>query len=294
MTRITLLLISILLLSFALQASAAPKTMPVRDMMWVWGITEIEDGTNPPISQYTKAGPTERAKLLGVPNIAMGGGGVPLHLQKALSLTQSVSKAPKLLWEIGADEPIDGPNPTFSYNKRMSVIRKIADKYPRLQGVILDDMSSVGIDHGFKPEHIRNIRRLIPGSYNDQVKLWGVVYTMNMVRPTMGDYIKELDGMIFCVWHAKEIPEFEANILRVQKQYPDQPMILCLYMYDYGQARRMPKDLMQQQCDTALKLAKQGKIRGMLFVSITDDEEMIKWTANWIKKVGDTQVPVVE
>ncbi|MDO8473900.1 MAG: hypothetical protein Q7T05_08840 [Dehalococcoidia bacterium] len=292
--RIRILLILTLIACCALQAAAAPKTMPVRDMMWVWGITEIEDGTNPPISEYTKAGPMERARLLGVPNIAMGGLGVKLDYQKSVQLTEAISSAPKVLWEVTADRDIHKPDPDFLYPRTMSVIRRLADRFTNIEGVVLDDMSSVGIDKGFKPEHIRNVRRLLPGRYNRQVKLWGVVYTMNMVRPNIGDYIKELDGMIFCVWHAKEIPEFEANILRVQKQYPDQPMILCLYMYDYGQVRRMPQELMEQQCETALKLAKEGKIRGMLFVSITDDEEMIKWTADWVKKVGDTPVPVVD
>jgi len=146
-------------------------------------------------------------------------------------------------------------------------------------------MSSVGIDHGFKPEHIRNVRKLLSGKYA-RVQVWGVVYTMNLDRENINDYIAELDVINLWTWHARDVVDMETNVARCKDLFPDKPIVLGLYLYDYGEGRRIPLDLLEQQCSTALKLARAGQIDGMVFLTIKNDPEAVAWAAEWIERVG--------
>jgi len=50
---------------------------------------------------------------------------------------------------------------------------------------------------------------------------------------------------------------------------------------------------MEQQCETGLRLLKQKRIEGIIFLSNTVADlgfESVEWTRNWIQKVGDTKV----
>jgi hypothetical protein len=49
-------------------------------------------------------------------------------------------------------------------------------------------------------------------------------------------------------------------------------------------------ELHKRQCETALKLAHAGRIRGIIFLSVSDDPEVVGWTADWIKQVGSQKI----
>ncbi len=259
--------------------------MVVRDLMWVWGNPEMTKEGEHTVATFADASPLQRARLLGVPNVIMAGLGLPDDNQQAQRLTQQVASAPRLVWEIAADNVPTGQTGGFVYEKRMAQVRKLVDEYPQIEGVLLDDMSSVGIDKGFKPEHIRHIRELLHGKYRS-VKVWGVVYTMNLNRPNVNDYIRELDVINLWTWHAKDVVHLEKNVAHLKRLFPEKPVVVGLYLYDYGDGRRMPLDLLRQQCETALKLARAGHIQGIVFLTITNDPETVGWTANWVQRVG--------
>ena len=61
-------------------------------------------------------------------------------------------------------------------------------------------------------------------------------------------------------------------------------------MWDFGAKRPMPVELMKQQCELALKLLRERRIEGMIFLAtnICDlNLETVNWTRRWIAKVGD-------
>lgn len=258
----------------------------VRDLIWAWGNPEMAQPGDHTAATYAEASPAQRARILGAPNIFMAGHGVPDSDQEADRLTWEVRELSRIVWEIGPD---DAPGPPFVYTKRMAQVRQLADKYPNVVGVVLDDMSTTGIDRGFKPEHIRQIRALLPGDHA-RVKIWGVVYTMNLDREGINDYIKELDVILLAEWHADNVVNLEENVAHCERLFPDKPIVVGLYLYDYGKNRRMPQDLLEKQCEIALKLAHAGRIEGIEFTTITNDEEAVRWTAEWVRCVGDQEI----
>jgi hypothetical protein len=163
--------------SFPFRVAHADATTPtaphapavIRDLIWAWGNPEMAEPGEHTAASFAQASPFQRARLLGAPNIMMGGHGLPGDDREGDRLTREVLGLDRILWEIGPDNP---PGPPFVYTKRMEQVRKLAEKYPKIEGVVLDDMSTTGIDNGFKPVHIRQIRALLPGECS-RVKIWG-------------------------------------------------------------------------------------------------------------------------
>jgi hypothetical protein len=271
----------------AAESDAPSAQKEILDLMWVWGITGV--GTDGPhtAASFAQATPAARARLIGVPSIVMAGNGLPRNDGDADARSREVAQAPRLLWEIATDREEGGP--PFVYEETIARVRRLAATYPQIEGVLLDDMSSLGIDHGFKPKHIRAVRELL-GDTHGQVKVWGVVYTMNLDREGMAGYIRELDVISLWVWHARDIPRMAKDVARLRTEFPGKPIVLGLYLYDYGGGQRMPLARLEEQCATALRLAHAGDIEGMVFLTINDDADTVAWTADWVQKVGDEPV----
>jgi hypothetical protein len=259
------------------------QAVKVRDLLWVWGNPEMATPGSHTTASFAEAGPAERARLLGVPNVILAGQGLPNDDQEAGSLMRQVAAAPRVVWEIGPDG--EGENRPFVYTQRLAQVRRLADAYPRVEGVLLDDMSTVGIDRGFRPEHIRGIRELLPGRYRS-VRIWGVVYTMSFERAGLGDYVRELDVISLWAWHAKDTVRLAQNVAECAQRFPGKPMVLGLYLFDYGDGRQMPADLLEAQCRTGLGLLQEGRVSGLVFLTITNDAAAVAWTARWIAEVG--------
>jgi hypothetical protein len=68
--------------------------------------------------------------------------------------------------------------------------------------------------------------------------------------------------------------------------------VVGLYLYDYGEGRRMPMDLLELQCETALSLLSDGQVQGLVFLTIVNDVETVEWSARWIERVGDRKISV--
>ena len=255
----------------------------IRDLIWVWGNPGMTEPGDHTLDTYAQASPAQRARLLGAPNIIMAGNGLPNDDKLAERLTQDVLGLKRIVWEIAADG--DG-GPPFVYDKRMAQVRGLVDTYPKIEAVLLDDMSTVGIDKGFKPEHIRQIRALLPGKYR-KVAIWGVVYTMSLNREGINGYIKELDVISLWVWHAKDVVKLGEYVAHCERLFPGKPIVLGLYLYDYGDGRRIPMELLETQCKTALELAHARRIQGIVFLTINNDPEAVGWAADWVRRVGD-------
>jgi hypothetical protein len=65
-------------------------------------------------------------------------------------------------------------------------------------------------------------------------------------------------------------------------------------MYDFPERHAVSLDLMEYQCNTALRLMKEGRIDGMIFetnsvMGVGLPSEL--WLRDWVDRVKDTEVP---
>ena len=82
----------------------------------------------------------------------------------------------------------------------------------------------------------------------------------------------------------------EDNFARLEELFPQPGKILGLYMWDFGETRPMPVDLMQLQCEAGLRWLREGRLEGMAFIaSCVADLGLpaVEWTKRWIEEVGD-------
>ena len=268
--------------------TSAGQARKFGDLLWAWGTvrtdSEQKDIADLGPATFVESSAAQKAKLLGVPNVIMAGSGMPRDDTMALRETKRVSGAAHVVWEIATD---DGEHkPPFRYDKTAQRIKLVAEKYRQVNGILLDDMTSLSMKAGFRAEHIRVLREQLPA----RVKVWGVVYTMNLGQTAVDPVIEALDVINLWVWHAKDIAQMEENVGKIERKFPKKPIVLGLYLYDYGGGRRMPPELMRQQCELALKLAHQRRVAGVVFLTINNDPEIVRWTIDWIKSVANQEI----
>ncbi|MBN2292556.1 MAG: DUF1080 domain-containing protein, partial [Pirellulales bacterium] len=265
----------------------ANATEHLKDIFWVWDTPRRATPGKHTLATFAQATGAEKAKMLGTPNIVMAGAGIPLDKKQADAWTEAVSHCPRIVWEICPDNEKEGIiGPPFDYSKRIERVAGLVKKYPAVEAVLLDDMSSVGINHGFEPEHVKQIRKQLDKAC-PQVKIWGVLYSMNFNRDGVVPIVNETDVINLWVWHARDLPNLEKYVAHCEKTFPGKPIVLGLYLRDYGTNKRMTKENMEMQCETARKLAHAGRIKGVVFLTIDNDPEIAAWTADWIRRVGD-------
>ena len=267
----------------------------IRDLMWVWGGTPKRVVIDPPertLANFVQATTIQRMKLLGVPNVIGCGYGLPTDDKTAWAITREwQNSADRLTWEIQTDDGLH--KPPFSYARTAARVRRLVRDYPKVKAVLLDDMTSQSVKAGFRAEHVQALVKALAAEKQD-IKTWGVVYTMNMRQKEKGvhEIIKALDVINVWIWHSnRDIPKLEPDIEYLEKHFPGKPIVLGLYLYNYGGGRGpIPPKLLEQQCEVALKLAHEKRIIGMVFLTINNDPEALQWTADWIKKVGNQEI----
>lgn len=270
-------------------AQGAPRVVRVRDRLWAWGNPEMARPGVPSAATYAQAGPIDRARILGAPNVVLAGDGLPDDPKAADRITREAADAREIVWEIASDDAFTSKSPAFVYTKRIAELRRQARGSHRITGLLLDDMSTGGMDRGFLPAHIRAIREAL-GRDARRLRTWGVVYTMSLDRPRMAEYLRELDVISLWTWHARDIPDLEHNVDRLRREHPRKPIVVGLYLHDYGEGRTMPPDLHRMQCETALRLLRAGTIEGIVFLTIDNEPATVQWTADWVRQVGDQPI----
>ncbi len=258
----------------------------LRAMLWAWGNPEMAQPGGHTSATFAQAGPMERAQILGVPNVIMAGYGIPDSDEAAEQLMAALESAQRVTWEISPGK--ESAANAFDYTDAVARVKRLAAKYPKIEGVLLDDMSTLSISAGMKPEHIRAVRDQLRAD-GGAIRLWGVVYTMNLHDPQLDAYVQELDAINLWTWHARDIPQLAENVAYCAATWPNKPVILGLYMHDYGDGGAIPADLLKQQNETAFNLAREGRVQGVAFLSIDNEPESILQTAQWVSaQTGQT------
>lgn len=275
------LLVWTFLFAAGFSAAADPGPEEFGKMLWVWGNPEMGQPGMHTSASFAQASPMERARILGVPNVIMAGQGLPESDQAAEKDMAGIEEAQRVIWEIGPRQ--ENGRTTFDYAETIARIKRLSAQHPKIEGVLIDDMTTMAIAAGLKPEHIRAIREQL-GAEQSRIRIWGVVYTMNLRDPAIASYVRELDVINLWTWHARDLPQLEENVAYCAAQWPDKPIVVGLYLHDYGEGRSLPSDLLRRQNETALALARDKRIAGIVYLTIDNEPETVLQTAQWIRE----------
>lgn len=257
----------------------------IRDKLWIWGQeagchTAAEWGVPGP-SRMT---PAEGAFYMGIPNVIIvryGDKPAPPFHQYAMPLHPLKS----IVWSVvGAGGVTDAA-------ERAEVL-KLAEELPNMTGVMMDDFfhdkpgpKGYGV---LSLDELRDLRNGLTVS-GRKLDLWVVVYDRQVGLP-LGDYLELCDKVTLWFWRAAELAHLEQSLESLEALAPSCGKVLGCYMFDYGEKRPMPLDLMQHQCETGLRWLREGRIEAMIFLAtcICDlDIEAVEWSRRWIAKVAD-------
>jgi len=271
----------------ATEPSAAVNSKPgegLRDKMWVWGTREAGGGVEGGLAAYAEASSAARAEMLGLRNIIIAGGKVLEPGEAVAVARECASLGGRVAYEVCPGE-MTGKAADYATDARAA--HAVAGEVPALEAVLLDDLTSQQIAGRSMPAaELAELCRSLRGGPRP-LKVWGVVYSMNLDHPGLDQYLKHLDIINLWTWRAEELRDLEANLSRCQALAPNKPIVLGLYMYDYGDGRPMPLDLMEHQCETALKWLRECRIAGIVFLSITNEAAALEWTRTFIQRIKD-------
>ena len=264
--------------------SLAANSNTVRDRLWIWGSEGNNTSPSWNLPGTSRMTAVEGALYLGVPNVIMishNGLPAPPVDQHAIAMRP----LPRVVWSI-----VHSGGGTSS--EVTDHIFDIAARFPNVTGFMLDDFfrreEDGSLYSSLSLQELQAIRErlILPGRTLD---LWAVHYTHQFDLP-VEEHLALCDKVCFWTWHARDLSDLEANFAHLAQLHPRIAKVQGLYMWDFGDQRPVPVELMQLQCEQGLQWLREGRIEGMIFIGscVCDLElEPVEWTRRWIAQIGD-------
>ena len=272
-----------------------------RDKFWMFGVRAHQDdkwlmpavqGTKTPHFYDSRITPAEGALLLDTPNMLMvvcDHEPAP-YSKNAIGYMESFYRMNKVLW---------GANRMGKLNEyELGFILELAEKYPNLSGVFMDDVSSIlrkkSIPEEEKPRLFLEMlvkTKDILSRASRPLESYITWYWHEDPVPGMMDYI---DGVSLWTWDSNELPLLKERFESAESKLKDTKIMLGIYMYDFKNRKPVSLEHMELQCNYALDLLKEGRIDGIIFeansvmgVNLPSEH----WLREWVDKVKYTEIP---
>lgn len=283
-----------------LSVSAADKadrqkySLALQDRLWMWGHEPetIQGGfyavpVGKPISQ------SDAVDSMGIPNNCviryLGAPAPPFD-----EYIKQFKKTKRVAWSI-----IDGAPQPFEWKTKAAF--DLINKMPNLTTLFLDDYfkgnavpeeTKEGTIESPANLTVSGVRKLHAevATLERPIDLAMVLYS-NQLDPGIAEHIAFCDVVSFWTWKATDLVNLEGNFARYRKIVPSKRTLLGIYMWDFGNKKPVPLELMKIQCDFALKAFKSGEIEGMIFHCtplVGAKLEAVDYTRRWISQVGST------
>ncbi len=250
----------------------------LRDKLWIWGHAAGSHDTGWNTPAPSRMTPVEGAYYLGVPNLIMvryEGRPEPPYAQYA----RAFRPLGQFVWSIvGArGETSDA---------EIAAAGQLAAAHPNMTGVMMDDFfqddpQNPGV---YSPQRLGEIRGLLAADRPKPLDLWVVLYQHQLDLP-VADHLALCDVATYWTWRAELLPNLEKDFARFEEIASSARKVLGLYMWDYGDKKALPLDLMQHQCELGLQWLNEGRVEGLIFLAscICDIElDAVEWSRQWI------------
>jgi hypothetical protein len=294
---------------FGLPASAPgqaspPKTGTVRDKLWVFCNPRNADYNM--VRRRSVMSPLESAVYLGVPNILMvnqfpGGHDIARPGQEGwyepwqppleqYAFPLKILK--RVVWSIV------GASGVTTVSERKRVI-DMALHTPNFVGVYMDDFfhnKSDGKVASLSLDELRGIQGQLKG-ISKKLDLYVTLYTNQLDRP-IAEYLSLIDVITLWTWDNADLGNLEANLHRLEQLAPKTRKMLGCYTAETNKGQippwtGLPIPAMQQQCETALRLLRDGRIDGIIIYGCTTMDlnwQSVDWVRESIQRVGDAKI----
>jgi hypothetical protein len=139
----------------------------------------------------------------------------------------------------------------------------------------------------YTPEIINGYKERLHNEIGRKLDFWAVLYAHELadkIKP----YLDVFDVITFWNWRADSLTDLDKNLERLKGMAgEDKPIYAGCYMWDYGNHKPMPMDLMKMQLEKYLEWYNEGKIKGVILCSncIADiGLDTVDYTREWLLK----------
>lgn len=258
----------------------------LKDKLWIWGQTEgshhINDAFKLP--GKNRMTPMAGAEYFGISNMCrVVMAGLPsLPFDKE---AEQLDTLKNVIWSVIGD----GSSKTEMYTEE---IIRLSKKHQNISGIIMDDFFNERRMKIFTPSYLQELKEKIRLEAPRHLPLWAVVYVRELTVERKA-HLAECEKMTMWTWHAEDLYNLAENYEKLRSLWAGEEIYAGCYMWDYGNQKEMPEDLMHLQLDTYYSWLKLGKIAGMILCSNCCTDVGLKTaeiTKKWIKKHGDEEI----
>ena len=272
-----------------------------RDKFWLFGVKAHQDDIwlmpdwrteKVTYSSRSRITPAEGAFILDIPNILMiQCDGEPAPFSKdALGYMESFCRMDRVLWGSAGSGG-------FRVGNEEEFVCQLAEKYPNLTGVYLDDITSCF--RKLPDENERKIKcvemlREVREKLNKACRPMETCITWYWHEEPYPGMMEYVDSIALWTWNSDELPKLQQRFEALEESYRGKKILLGIYMYDYYNRKPVPNEYMELQCNYALELLKAGRIAGMIFLGNSVMGARLPseyWLRDWIDAVKYTEVP---
>lgn len=275
------------------RGSILPYDRTLRDRLWMWGhdAGSLKKGYG--IGGEKDMIPGEAIKYMGIPNVCMVRfTGTPLPPFD--DYVKQFAQAKRLTWSF-----VDGATNYTTEQKKQQAL-DLAAKLPNLVGLDMDDFfigDAVPKTEGAEAqahlsvEQVQQVKREL-AAQGRGLDLSAVVYS-SQLHPAIQRHLDIVDTVYFWTWRARDLVNLEANFATYRKILPTKRTLLGIYMWDFGDKKTIPVEMMEHQCRLGLEWLKKGEIDGLIFHCTPlcgMNLEAVEWSRNWIARHADDVV----
>jgi hypothetical protein len=265
----------------------------LRDRLWLWGmkVNVLQESSNYGNLGFgpSKMTTEDAIQRTGIPNVLIAG-----HLEIEQVTLDSIPSARRFICKSALHTQREGkhvPNVDVCMAK-LRAAQELAKGDDRIDRFLVDDFSTGSIDSGIRrPEVDRLVAENAAGA--KPLELGATIYTMSLDRPELPELLPPFGHYLVPLWHAEQIDTLEGAVDRLGQATGGKPMILCLYLFDFGEGQLIPRDLMQRQLDAGERMVTAGKVEGLCILGTCMMD--LDWEANacfydWLDSIGDRKL----
>jgi len=184
-------------------------------------------------------------------------------------------------WKYVGTPISEGGRYTFLPSKDEALkLSKLSLRYRNIVGGIMDDLGpGTRTDSEALKETYQALKR-----HNQSLELYAVIYTYEFDRSIIEEYLPYIDIVNIWVWNnTQDLKKLDLYIERCPEVFPDKPILLGLYLYDFPTQQPMPMDLLEFEFNKAVQYVREEKIVGFSILASSLIDHFPE-TAEWVRR----------
>ena len=261
----------------------------ILDRLWLWGmkVNVLQAGREYSIPDFKDSTLTveQAIQMTGIRNIYMAGG---LEINEQTLAEMPSAKRIVCKWALHGHKDGKCVLDIDACLSRLMAAKELAKKDPRIEGFHIDDFNTGSMDAGAMPEHVAQMQ-FLNATTRPLLPFYGTFYTMSLERENIAEMMRYFDVLILPLWHYSELETLEQRFDRSDELSGGKPILMAMYVYDFGNNKQITRDEMATQLDFVERMIRSQRVTGLLVCGtcmLDIGWESADYYCEWIKRVG--------